>query len=183
MKIWYARVSTTGQKLEVQLDKLNAAGCDRIFEEKRSGGTRAERLELKNALTYIREGDQLVITRLDRLARSVLDLTQITKEIESKQVDLIVLDQSIDTSSPTGRLLFHMLAAIGEFERDLIKDRAADGIARAKAAGVKFGARSKLSADQVADIRLLLVDPANDRSALARRYKISRATVYRIAAG
>jgi DNA invertase Pin-like site-specific DNA recombinase len=124
-----------------------------------------------------------VITRLDRLARSVLDLTQITKEIEAKQVDLIVLDQSIDTSSPTGRLLFHMLAAIGEFERDLIKDRAADGIARAKAAGVKFGARSKLSAEQVADIRLLFVDPANDRSALARRYKISRATVYRIAAG
>jgi DNA invertase Pin-like site-specific DNA recombinase len=125
----------------------------------------------------------LVITRLDRLARSVLDLTQITKEIEAKQVDLIVLDQSIDTSSPTGRLLFHMLAAIGEFERDLIKDRAADGIARAKANGVRFGARSKLSAEQVADIRVQFADPANDRSALARRFGISRATVYRITAG
>jgi DNA invertase Pin-like site-specific DNA recombinase len=125
----------------------------------------------------------LVITRLDRLARSVLDLTQITREIEAKQVDLIVLDQSIDTSSPTGRLLFHMLAAIGEFERDLIKDRAADGIARAKANGVKFGARSKVSAEQVADIRVQFADPANDRSALARRFGISRATVYRITAG
>jgi DNA invertase Pin-like site-specific DNA recombinase len=124
-----------------------------------------------------------VITRLDRLARSVLDLTQITREIEAKQVDLIVLDQAIDTSSPTGRLLFHMLAAIGEFERDLIKDRAADGIARAKADGVKFGARSKLSAEQVADIRVQFADPTNDRSALARRFSISRATVYRITAG
>jgi DNA invertase Pin-like site-specific DNA recombinase len=123
-----------------------------------------------------------VITRLDRLARSVLDLTQITREIEAKHVDLIVLDQSIDTSSPTGRLLFHMLAAIGEFERDLIKDRAADGIARAKANGVKFGARSKLSAEQVADVRVQFADPANDRSALARRFGISRATVYRITA-
>jgi DNA invertase Pin-like site-specific DNA recombinase len=124
-----------------------------------------------------------VITRLDRLARSVLDLTQITREIEAKHVDLIVLDQAIDTSSPTGRLLFHMIAAIGEFERDLIKDRAADGIARAKANGVKFGARSKLSAEQVADIRGQFADPANDRSALARRFGISRATVYRITAG
>jgi DNA invertase Pin-like site-specific DNA recombinase len=113
----------------------------------------------------------------------VLDLTQITREIEAKHVDLIVLDQSIDTSSPTGRLLFHMLAAIGEFERDLIKDRAADGIARAKANGVKFGARSKLSAEQVADIRREFADPSNDRSTLARRFGISRATVYRITAG
>jgi DNA invertase Pin-like site-specific DNA recombinase len=121
-----------------------------------------------------------VITRLDRLARSVLDLTQITKEIEAKHVDLIVLDQSIDTSSATGRLLFHMLAAIGEFERDLIKDRAADGIARAKANGVKFGARSKLSEEQIADLRSLFIVPTNDRSALARRYGISRATLYRI---
>jgi DNA invertase Pin-like site-specific DNA recombinase len=169
--------------LEVQLDKLKAAGCDRIFEEKRSGGSRIERLELRAALGFIRDGDQLVITRLDRLARSVLDLTQITRDIEAKQVDLIVLDQSIDTSSPTGRLLFHMLAAIGEFERDLIKDRAADGIARAKVNGIKFGARSKLSAEQVADIRHQFADPANDRSALARRFGISRATVYRITAG
>ena len=134
MKIGYDRVSTTGQKLEVQFDKLTAAGCERIFEEKKSGGSRHEREALAQALTFIREGDQLVITRLDRLARSVLDLSQITAEIAAKKVDLVVLDQSIDTGSPTGRLLFHMLAAIGEFERDLIKERAAEGIARAKAA-------------------------------------------------
>ena len=144
MKIGYARISTVGQSLDIQLDKLNRHGCDRIFEEKRSGGGslgghaakrwRDEREALAQALTFIREGDQLVITRLDRLARSVLDLSQITAEIAAKKVDLVVLDQSIDTGSPTGRLLFHMLAAIGEFERDLIKERAAEGIARAKAA-------------------------------------------------
>ncbi len=112
----------------------------------------------------------------------MLDLTQITKEIEAKRVDLIVLDQSIDTSSPTGRLLFHMLAAIGDFERDLIKDRAADGIARAKAAGVKFGAISKLSAEQTAALKAEFATPITNRKELAQRYGISRATVYRICA-
>lgn len=82
----------------------------------------------------MREGDQFVVTRLDRLARSVLDLTQIALGMAGKRVDLVVLDQAIDTTSPTGRLLFHVLASIGEFERELIKERAADGIARAKAA-------------------------------------------------
>lgn len=82
----------------------------------------------------MREGDQFVVTRLDRLARSVLDLTQIAREMAGKRVDLVVLDQAIDTTNPTGRLLFHVLASIGEFERELIKERASDGIARAKAA-------------------------------------------------
>ncbi len=86
----------------------------------------------------MREGDQFLVTRLDRLARSVKDLSDLTKHMEEKKVDLVVLDQAIDTSTPTGRLLFHMLAAIGEFERDLIRERSAEGIARAKANGVKF---------------------------------------------
>lgn len=124
-----------------------------------------------------------MVTRLDRLARSVLDLSQITAEIAAEKVDLVVLDQAIDTGSPTGRLLFHMLAAIGEFERDLIKERASEGIARAKAAGVKFGAKSKLSADQVAALKAEFSDPACNRKELARRYGISRATVYRLMEG
>ena len=86
----------------------------------------------------MREADQFLVTRLDRLARSVKDLSDLTKHMEEKKVDLVVLDQAIDTSTPTGRLLFHMLAAIGEFERDLIRERSAEGIARAKANGVKF---------------------------------------------
>ena len=164
----------------MQRDKLVAHGCDRIFEEKRSGASRKERAALADALAFIREGDQLVITRLDRLARSVLDLAQITAEIAAKKVDLVVLDQSIDTCTPTGRLLFHMLAAIGEFERDLIKERAADGMARAKAAGVKFGAKSKLTAEQVSALKVEFAAPGTDRTQLARRYGIGRATLYRI---
>lgn len=92
----------------------------------------------------------------------------------------MVLDQAIDTGSPTGRLLFHMLAAIGEFERDLIKERAAEGIARAKAAGVKFGARLKLSAEEVAALKAEFAIPTTNRKELARRYGISRATLYRL---
>lgn len=124
-----------------------------------------------------------MVTRLDRLARSVLDLSHITAEISAKKVDLVVLDQAIDTGSPTGRLLFHMLAAIGEFERDLIKERASEGIARAKAAGVKFGARRKLSGDQIAALKAEFADPACNREELARRYGISRATIYRLMDG
>ncbi len=124
-----------------------------------------------------------MVTRLDRLARSVLDLSQITAEIAAKKVDLVVLDQSIDTGSPTGRLLFHMLAAIGEFERDLIKERAAEGIARAKAAGVKFGAKPKLSGDLLAALKEEFADPACNRKELARRYGIGRATLYRLMSG
>ena len=157
-----------------------AHGCDRIFEEKRSGASRQERDALREALMFMREGDEFTVTRLDRLARSVRDLSQIAAEIADKQVDLVVLDQSIDTGSPAGRLLFHTLAAIGEFERDLTKERAAEGIARAKAAGVKFGAKSKLSAEQVAALKHEFQDPTNDRTQLAARYGISRATVYRI---
>ena len=128
----------------------------------------------------MREGDEFTVTRLDRLARSVRDLSQIAAEIADKKVDLVVLDQSIDTASPAGRLLFHTLAAIGEFERDLTKERAAEGIARAKAAGVKFGAKPKLSAEQIATLKHEFQDAANDRTQLAARYGIGRATVYRI---
>lgn len=134
-------------------------------------------------MTFIREGDQFVVTRLDRLARSVLDLSQITAEIAAKKVDLVVLDQSIDTGSPTGRLLFHMLAAIGEFERDLIKERASEGIARAKAAGIRFGAKPKLTPAEIGALKVDFSIPTSNRRELARRYGISRASVYRICRG
>ena len=159
-----------------------AHGCDRIFEEKRSGASRKERDALREALTFMREGDEFTVTRLDRLARSVRDLSQIAAEIADKKVDLVVLDQSIDTGSPAGRLLFHTLAAIGEFERDLTKERAAEGIARAKAAGVKFGAKPKLTPAEIAALRNEFNIPGTDRTALARRFGISRATLYRLMA-
>ncbi len=124
-RIGYARVSTTGQDLSLQRDRL--AGCDKIFEEKASGARGTVRPELDKALNYARDGDVFVVTKLDRLARSVLELMQITLTLQEKKCDLQVLDQELDTSTPTGRLIFHVLAVIGEFERELITERAKEG--------------------------------------------------------
>lgn len=128
----------------------------------------------------MREGDQFLVTRLDRLARSVKDLSDLTKHMAENKVDLVVLDQAIDTSTPTGRLLFHMLAAIGEFERDLIRERSAEGIARAKANGVKFGTKPKLDNSELEKLRAEFARHDVDRRELAGRYGISRTTLYRL---
>lgn len=124
--------------MEIQIEKLKAYGCERIFTEKKSGASKQGRASLTEALAFIREGDELIVTRLDRLARSVRDLTNITSDLQAKQVSFVVLDQQIDTTTPTGKLLFHVLSAIGEFERELINERIRDGIIKAKNAGVKF---------------------------------------------
>ena len=136
--VGYARVSSVGQSLEVQLDKLK--GCDKVFQEKRSGRQTETRPELLKALDYVREGDSLVITRLDRMARSVLDLAKIADSLQSKGVALKVLDQSIDTSTSEGKLMFHMLGAFAEFENDIRRERQQDGIAKAQAKGMANGA-------------------------------------------
>ena len=130
-KVGYARVSSVGQSLDVQREKLD--GCDKLFEEKRSGTTDA-RPQLKECLNYVRDGDQLIVTRIDRLARSTLHLCQIAETLKQKGVDLVVLDQNIDTSDATGRLLFNMLGAIGQFETEIRAERQMDGIKKAKIA-------------------------------------------------
>src|SRR5213082_222574 len=140
-RVGYARVSSVGQSLEVQLDKLKH--CDKIYQEKKSGAS-SKRPRLKACLEYIREGDTLVVTRLDRLARSTLHLCQIAADLERKGVDLQVLDQQIDTHTSTGRLLFHMLGAIAQFETEIRAERQRDGIEHAKARGVPFGRRTAL---------------------------------------
>ena len=137
MRIGYARVSSAGQKLDVQLDRL--ADCDRVFHEKVSGRSAKGRPELQNASDFVRDEDVFVVTKLDRLARSVVDLSGIVQKLESKNVDLVVLDQGIDTTTMYGRLQFNILAAIGEFERELIRERSMEGRAKAIARGVKVG--------------------------------------------
>jgi len=174
-KVGYARVSSVGQSLDVQREKL--ADCDKLFEEKRSGTTDT-RVQLKECLNYVREGDQLVVTRLDRLARSTLHLCQIAETLRKKGVDLVVLDQNTDTSDATGRLLFNMLGAIGQFETEIRAERQMDGIKRAKDRGVQFGKRPALTDDQIAELRgqrdqgILIKD-------LMARYSLSKATIYR----
>lgn len=172
-------MSSHGQSLDTQLDKLAAFGCEKIFQEKRSGASRAGREAVNRALEFCREGDVLVITRLDRLARSMFDLQDITRTLERKRVDFVVLDQAIDTTTPTGRLTFHLLGAVAEFERDLIAERRNEGIARAREKGVKFGRRPKLTPAQVDALRAAHAAGA-PRPALMQRFGISRTTYYRL---
>lgn len=174
--VGYARVSSTGQTLEVQRDQLHAAGCSKVFEEKRSGTTTEGRDQLALALDYAREGDTFVVCRLDRLARSIIDLRQIVDRLTAKKVEFRVLQQGeIDTASPHGRLMLSMLAAFAEFETDLRKERQAEGIAKAKAEGRYKGRKPSVPSDEVRRLHGEGVGPAE----IARRLGIGRASVYR----
>ena len=176
-RIGYARVSSTGQSLEVQLEKLNHAQCDRIYQEKRSGQT-ADRPEFQSCMDYLREGDTLIITRLDRLARSVIHLAKLAKRFETEKIDLLVLDQKIDTSTSTGRLMFNMLASIAEFENDLRTERQAEGIAKAREKGVRFGRPPKLTNAKRQDIYSRRQAGATIGQ-LVKEFKLGEATIYR----
>jgi len=179
LRIGYARVSTQGQSLDNQVDKLTASGCKKLFTEKYSGA-KSDRAELQAALGYVREGDALIVTKLDRLARSAVDLGKIAAQLQEKGVDLVVLDQDINTTTPTGKLMFTMIGAFAEFERDLIKERCKEGIAKAKERGVKFGRRPKLSDEKLAEMKAEFEAGVIDRGALATKYGISRPSLYRL---
>jgi len=178
MKVGYARVSTEDQDLDLQIDALTAGGCEKVFAEHASGSSRAKRPELAAALAFVREGDTLVITRLDRLARSVVDLLAIVEELQSRGVAFACSEQAIDTGSAAGKLQMHMLAAFAEFERSILKERQLAGIAKAKAAG-KFKGRAR-SIDRNAVVGMLAhgAKPAH----IARAMGIARGSVYRVAA-
>lgn len=173
--VGYARVSSVGQSLEVQLDKLKH--CDKIYQEKKSGAS-GKRPRLEACLEYIRDGDTLVVTRLDRLARSTLHLCQIAAELERKQVALQVLDQSINTGNATGRLLFNMLSAMAQFETEIRAERQMDGIQKAKQHGVHFGRKKRLMAAQIAELRTQRNQGALIKT-LMKDYGLSKASVYR----
>ncbi len=174
-KVGYARVSSVGQSLDVQRGKLS--NCDKLFEEKRSGTTDARPM-LKQCLGYVREGDQLIVTRIDRLARSTLHMCQIAETLREKGVDLVVLDQNIDTSDATGRLLFNMLGAIGQFETEIRAERQMDGIKKAKDRGVQFGKRPALTVDQIEELRKKRQQGILIKNLMAH-YGLSKATIYR----
>lgn len=178
MKVGYARVSSTGQSLASQKDRLLQANCEKIYEEKRSGVDN-QRPELKACLDFVREGDELVITKLDRLARSASHLNEIVEKLDQRKVQFIALDQHIDTGSSTGKLMLHMLAAFAEFENNLRKERQADGIKAAKKKGVKFGRRPKLTLEQKIEI-IDLREAGHTVKQLMNQYNISKDSVYNV---
>ena len=174
--VGYARVSSTGQDLAVQLEKL--AGCDKVFKEKRSG-VDTGRPELKRCLDYLREGDTLLVTKIDRLARSTSDLYRIISELAEKGVAFKVVDDpSIDTASRTGKLVMGILALIAEFENDIRRERQMDGIAKAKERGVHFGRKRELTAEKIAEIKSLRAEGIIVPD-IIRQVGLSKASVYR----
>ncbi len=179
MKTGYARVSSYGQSLEVQRQKLQEEGCAEIFEEKVSALS-GKRNELESALRIVREGDVLVVTKLDRLARSMQDLLAITKRLQKKGVELKVLDQSIDTATSEGRLMFNIIGSFAEFENDIRKARQMDGIRKARDKGVTFGRKPALNALQQRQILHLNRDHGMSLNQIADRYAVSHMTVYRV---
>ncbi|MGU5583309.1 recombinase family protein [Aeromonas hydrophila] len=176
--IGYARVSSVGQSLDVQLDKLAEAGAEKVYQEKMSGKSAKDRQQLQAMLGYVREGDTVVITKLDRLGRSLADLLAIVEKLEEKGVTLRVLDQTFDTGSAQGRLMLSMLGAFAEFELELRKERQMDGIAKAKEQGKHLGRPKELDEEKVKE-RLKAGDlsPAG----VAKELGIGRSTAYRIA--
>jgi len=177
--VGYARVSSSGQSLDIQQDKLKAFGCTRVYAEKKSGRQADTRTELQACLQFLREGDSLVITRLDRMARSVLDLAKIAELLKKKAVILKVLDQSIDTSTSEGRLMFSLLGAFAQFENDIRAERQSDGIAKARQKGTVFGRRRALTQEQCMRIRTLREEENFSVSQLAERFNVGQATIYR----
>ena len=179
MKIGYARVSSYGQSLDVQRQKLETEGCAEIFEEKISALS-DKRYELETALRTVREGDVLVVTKLDRLARSMQDLLSIAKRLQKKGVDLRVIDQSIDTGTAEGRLMFNIIGSFAEFENDIRRSRQMDGIRKARDKGVAFGRKPALTEEQQRQIVRLNRDEGFSLAQLATRYAVSSMTVYRV---
>ena len=177
-RIGYVRVSTDDQHLDLQRDALQQAGCGVIYEEAASGKNTA-RPEFEQCRKALRAGDTLVVWRLDRLGRSLPDLVRIVAELEKCSVGLESLTEKIETGSAAGKLVFHVFAALAEFERGLIRERTQAGLIAARSRGRAGGRKPKLDDQQVREIKALLRDPDMRVAEVARRYDVSRTTLYK----
>lgn len=175
----YARISTNDQTINLQKDALKKMGCDKIFTEIASGKN-AQRKVLNSCLNILKEGDTLVVWRLDRLGRSVRDLVNIISELEKNKINFESLTEKIDTHSNTGKLIFHVFAALAEFERSLIRERTFAGLAAARARGRIGGRRPKLTEKQTKQLLQDVQTKKTSVTQLAKDYQISRSTVYTI---
>jgi len=174
--IGYARVSTGDQDFALQLDALNKAGCETIFRDQASGA-KTERLGLAKALAHVRKGDILVVWKLDRLGRSLPHLIETVTELEQRKVGLRSLTESIDTTTPGGRLIFHVFGALGQFERDLIRERTRAGLSAAAARGRKGGRKPVVTDEKLARAKTLIEQGLNVREA-ATRLKVGKSALY-----
>jgi DNA invertase Pin-like site-specific DNA recombinase len=174
--IGYARVSTTDQNLDIQETALRAAGCEVIRSEKRSGTTTTGRAELQTVLDFLRPGDVLTVTRIDRLARSIGDLQDIVRAVKAKGAALKATEQPIDTATAAGKAFLDMLGVFAEFETNLRKERQLEGIAKAKAAGIYKGRPASIDTARIHKLKADGMGP----SEIAKTLKIGRASVYRV---
>lgn len=184
MRIGYGRVSTRDQNPDAQEDALAAAKCDQLFVDKASGKL-ASRPELDKALIAAREGDEFVITKLDRLGRSLKNLIELSERLHERGINLVVLDQAIDTSTPSGRMFFHILGAVAEFERALTAERTRDGLAAARARGRVGGRKQALKPRQAALAQQMYDELGGDGKRkhtvqdIANELGVARTTIYR----
>ena len=175
MKYGYARVSSSGQDLTIQLEALTKAGCETIRQEKVSGTSVQGRDELNTLLEFLRKGDELVVTRIDRLARSIRDLQNIVYDLDKKGVTISATEQPINTQTSAGKCFLDMLGVFGEFETNLRKERQMEGISKAKEKGVYKGRKPSVDVAKVKELR----DSGMGGSAIAKEMGIGRASVYR----
>ena len=176
MKVGYARVSSSGQSLDVQVDTLKNSGCEKIFQEKVSGTSTQGRDKLRECLDFVREGDEVVFTRVDRVARSVLDLQLIVKELTDKKVTITSTEQPISTKDATSKCFLDILGDIAELETNLRKERQMEGIAKAKEKGVYKGGQSRIDVEQI----IRLKKEGLGATKIARQMNIHRDSVYRL---
>jgi DNA invertase Pin-like site-specific DNA recombinase len=177
-RIGYARVSTDDQNLDLQRDALTKSGCEVIYDEKVSAKSKL-RGELEHCRKALRKGDTLVVWRLDRLGRSLTDLVKTISELEANEITFESLTEQIDTGCASGKLQFHVFAALAEFERNLIRERTLAGLKSARARGRTGGRKPKLNEKQIREIRALLTDPSARVNDIALRYGVSRTTLYK----
>ncbi|MDD5581310.1 MAG: recombinase family protein [Methylobacter sp.] len=178
MKIGYARVSTNDQDTQLQMDALHAAGCERIYQEKQSGA-KQDRLELQQCLKSLRAKDVLIVWKLDRLGRSLQHLIEVVADLDSRRIGFQSLTEHIDTTSPAGKLIFHIFGSLAEFERGLIRERVRAGLAAAKKKGKQFGRPQALTEKDKA-MAVAMFNGGAAKIDIARHFKVTRQTVYAV---
>lgn len=178
MQIGYARVSTSDQNLDLQIDALTSAGCTRIFKDKESGSV-DDRCGLSEALEFVRPGDTLVVWKLDRLGRSIRHLIDTVTKLQEQQIGFKSLQEAIDSNSPGGKLVFHLFAALAEFERAILVDRTKAGLAAARARGRVGGRPLKMEPHKIQIAKTLMAEPGHQVAVVAKTLGVSRSTLYR----